>query len=81
MTTWRLREIGRDISRSQDSQECDASKHGSNPDSSVNPTPEMPLKRHLLTLHVVMSVWQFWLSAFCYLQSREDAVLRSLSDG
>jgi hypothetical protein len=47
MNTRRLEEIGRDISRSQDRKECDASKPGLNPDPSVTPTPDMPLKRHL----------------------------------
>ncbi len=50
MNTRRLGEIGSDISRSQDRKKRNRSKHGSNPDTSLTPTPEMLLKRHLTHL-------------------------------
>ncbi len=70
MHTWRLREIRRDISPSQDSKERDGSKHNSNPDLSVTPAPEMPHKRHLshptyIDDCMTILVTQF----FCYLRS------------
>jgi hypothetical protein len=47
VNTWRLREMLRDVSCSQDSKERDGSEHGSNPDRPVTTTPEMPLKRQV----------------------------------
>ena len=68
INTWRLGKIGRGISRSQDSNERDASKPGLNQDPAVTATPDMPLKRHLPRhlphLTCVMIEQQFWLPNF-----------------
>jgi hypothetical protein len=71
MHALRLVEIGRGISRSQNSKERDPSKPGLNPDPAVTLNPEMPLQRHVP--HQRFSLPDVLMSSV-HLQSLEDVV-------